>query len=403
MSMLEWVKKDNCNNLILFVHGLKGGSGTWSYDEKISFPLLLKSENNLVKDHDIACFEYFTTFTNAYGNTKSLMVKLFSSVRKKRKNLPIDEIGELLKTEIHVNLCNYENIIIIAHSMGGLVSKSCILKQLDECGNTPVKGFISLAVPHSGAKMANIGGMITKNVQIKDLSIFSDAITSLTRDWIHAQHKPKVKYIYAAHDNYVDKKSASAIDSIKKESMAVDEDHSSICKPKDKEQTVYNAVLGIIFSFHNDYNKSLEIENFTDNEQYDDEYFVLKMIIADVHERITGHAKEYFYNAELVRKIFTSDEDRKKLESLYTKVKHIYQGEYEKFIAGKSSSDTLIASVNSRIMNENNGYLASPLFPVVDSIHKKGMLQQLANNKDKVIIWSSELDLNKLEQLKAKK
>jgi hypothetical protein len=32
------------------------------------------------------------------------------------------------------------------------------------------------------------------------------------------------------------------------------------------------------------------------------------MIVADVHGDISKHAKEYYYNAELARNIFTSDQ-----------------------------------------------------------------------------------------------
>lgn len=402
MSMLDWVKKDNCPNLIIFVHGLKGDGTTWYYDDIVSFPLLLKDEKEVIGTHDIACFEYFTTFTNTYGNAKGWVESIFTSLRKKRKNLPIEELGELLKTEIEINLTGYQNIIIIAHSMGGLVAKSCILKQLREDKGTKVKGFISLAVPHSGAFLANVADLITSNVQIKDLSVFSDAIDSLSREWIHATQKPIIKYIYATHDQYVKKKSAVPIDSRPSESIGVDEDHNSICKPKNKSQTVYNAVLKYISAFYEGYAEPLELRELLNLNQYDDEYFVLKMVIADIHENTTSHAKEYFYNAELVRKIFTSEYDRKKLAELYLKVKHVYQEEYEKYIAGNSTSDALIAAVHSRIMNESDNYLISYLIPKIDSVHKKGMLHQLANNCNKAIMWSRSLDLEELERLKDK-
>lgn len=56
--------------------------------------------------------------------------------------------------------------------MGGLVSKACILSHLDETQDTIVKGFISLAVPHSGAKIANIGSeFLSSNIQLSDLTV----------------------------------------------------------------------------------------------------------------------------------------------------------------------------------------------------------------------------------------
>lgn len=399
MSMLQWIKQEECSSLILFVHGLKGGVETWSYDKETSFPSLLAAEDSIKNDHDIAYFEYFTTFTNFYGKIKSLRERMFKSFKKNQKNLPIEEIAELLKTEIQVNLSEYENIVIIAHSMGGLVAKACMLSQLEESKNTPVKGFVSLAVPHSGAKGANIGGMISSNVQVRDLSVFSDAIDSLSRRWLHLPNKPTTKYLYATYDQYVDKKSALAIESTKKDSLAVAEDHSSICKPKNTNQTVYKAVVGHILDFSSSYSATLAVGEFVDQKQYDDEYFVLKMVIADIHEDIAGHAKEYFYNAELARKIFTSDSDRRKLSDLYQKIKFIYQEEYEKYLVDQLSSDSLISSVHSRVMKEDVGYLKS-LLVNIDNVHKKGMLHQLANKKNRTVVWSSDTCLDILGELK---
>ena len=281
--------------------------------------------------------------------------------------------------------------------MGGLVAKACILKHLDESDFTPVTAFISLAVPHSGAKLANIGGLLSRNIQIQDLSLLSDAIDRLTREWVHASNKPETKYLYAANDQYVDKKSALAIDSTKKDSIAVDEDHSSICKPKNSQETVYKAVLKNIKYFEELYTVQSKIHNFVDNKQYDDEYFVFKLVIADVHKRITGHAKEYFYNAELIRKIFTSDIDRKNLDELYKKIKHVYQEEYEKYISEDKTSDQLVTSVHARIMSEDKLYLKA-LTNSIDSIHKKGMLHQLANNKDATVLWSDDACIGSIKK-----
>lgn len=398
MSMLEWVKKEKNPSLIVFIHGLNGGVDTWSYSKEVSFPSLIAKNKSMQTAYDIACFNYFSTFTNTYGNAKGWAKRLFSSLKKKQKNLPVDEIAELLRTELEVNLSDYDNIIFVAHSMGGLIAKACILKQLEEEQVSSVKGFISLAVPHSGAKIANIGGLISKNVQLVDLGLLSDTVDDLTRKWIHTPNTPKTKYIYAANDIYVDKKSALAIDSIKKDSRAVDEDHSSICKPMDTTQTIYQAVLKDISDFEQHFFSILPLENFIDNNQFDTQLFVIKMVLADIHDAIQGHAKEYFYNAELARKIFTSDADRKKLECLYKKIKHIYQEEFEKHISEATTSNQLIASVHSRIMSEDKLYL-NEVLNSIDSIHKKGMLHQLANKVDGAILWSSDTCLTELSNI----
>lgn len=399
MSMINWIKKENKPNAILFVHGLKGGQETWSYDENTAFPNMLASAPQLNDRYDIGCFNYFTTFTNTYGVSKGLFSRLFGSIKKIRKNLPITELAELLRTEFEVNLSEYENVIVIAHSMGGLVSKACILGHLKETQSTAVKGFISLAVPHSGAKIANMGSFISSNVQLEDLSVLSDAVDQLSRDWLAVVNPPPTKYIYGAHDPFVEKKSALAIESQKKDSIAVNEDHFSICKPKNENETIYKAVVKYILEFENIFKKKLAVQEFKDKNQYDDHYFVLKMVIAEVHEAISGHAKGYFFNAEEARKLFTSDHDKNLLGALYGKVKEVYQQEYEYHIANKTTADQFVQSVHSRIMSEDNGYLKTVLVEL-DGIHKKGMIHQLANKEDTAVVWSADTKLESLAAIK---
>lgn len=399
MSMINWIKKENKPNVVLFVHGLNGGQETWSYDENISFPKMLASDPQLVTSYDIGCFNYYTTFTNKYGVSKGIFSRLFGSMKKLRKNLPITELAELLRTEFEVNLSEYEKVIIIAHSMGGLISKACILGHLKETQTTAVKGFISLAVPHSGAKIANIGSFISSNVQLDNLGVLSDAVDQFSRDWLNATNPPPTKYIYGSYDLFVDKKSALAIESQKKDSIAVEEDHSSICKPKNENETIYKAVIKYIAEFESKYKEPLAVQDFQDNNQYDDQFFVLKMVIAEVHEAITGHAKGYFFNAEEAHKLFTSAHDKKVLSTLYSKVKEVYQQEYEYHIANKTTADQFVQSVHSKIMSEDNGYLKTELVEL-DGIHKKGMIHHLANKSDTAVVWSANTKTEGLMAIK---
>jgi protein SERAC1 len=395
MSMLHWIRQENLPNLIIFVHGLNGGNKTWNYDKEISFPSLLFEEESLSDSHDIVCFEYFTTFTNMLGKGKSFIQRVIKSIKKSQKNLPIFEIAELLRGELITNLIEYENVVIVAHSMGGLVVKSCFLQQMENDRLSNIKGYISLAVPHSGSVAASLGSHISKNIQIKDLSLLSGPIDTLTREWLHAPFKPECYYIYGTNDNVVDKKSALPVDATRDLTMAVNDSHTSICKPSNKKETVYKAVLQKILEFSTTGKKDLNLEPFVDKNQYDDDFFVIKLIIADVHNKIQGHAKEYFYNAELARKIFTSDNDRKTLSELYLRIKNIYQEEYEHYLVNDTPTDSLVSSVHAKIMTENNSYLSTTISDL-DNIHKKGMLHQLANKLDLEVIWSDNTDIESL-------
>ncbi|HAF2131150.1 TPA: alpha/beta hydrolase [Salmonella enterica] len=400
MSMIEWTSREKKDSLILFVHGLNGGLDTWDFNEDVSFPKLLSSDKDINDIFDIACFNYFTKFTQTYAKTTGFLGYFFSGKKKIEKNLPTDEIAELLYTEIKITLSDYSRIIIIAHSMGGLISKNLILKKVYNEEHSNVIGFISLAVPHSGAKLANITSMVSSNAQLIDLSLLSEATDSLNRRWLNCnKNLPITRYIYGSHDSIVDKKSALPMDSERNNSIAVNEGHFSICKPENYQATVFVAVKQFIQAINLEAPKKICIERFTDEQQYDKEYFVLKMIVADIHQDITTHAKEYYYNAELVRNIFTSDYDRELLRHLYAKIREIYQEEYEQHIANSISPDKFITAVHARITREDKGALDS-LIKSLETVHKKGMLHQLANKNDRDIVWSSTTNIETLDKLR---
>ncbi|QTL41251.1 hypothetical protein HGO23_08085 [Xenorhabdus budapestensis] len=402
MSMLIWKKRNNFKNIILFIHGLKGGSSTWSFNKDISFPQLISDDDDLNDCFDIACFEYFTKFTNSYGKAKNLFSRLFTTLPKREVNLPVDELSELLVGECQINLSNYNNIIFVAHSMGGLIAKSCIIKMSERDISHNISGFISLAVPHSGSETASWGSMVSSNVQLGDLSVFSRETDDLNRKWIRLPKLPELKFLYGSYDNFVVKQSAIPIQVPAKESIAIQEDHMTICKPKDRESNVYL----IVKRFALEINKKMVLisspTEFKDNSQYDKEFFFLKMIIADVHSDIAKHAKEYYYNAELARNVFTSDHDREILGSLYRKIREIYQTQYHDSIANHNTSNQLLAAIHKKIEDEDKVKLLS-LLNSLGSVHKKGMLHQLANKLDRDVIWSPDTSLDSLHNLRGQK
>lgn len=400
MSMVEWIRRENKDSLILFVHGLNGGLDTWDFNKDVSFPKLLSLDEDISTGFDVACFNYFTKFTQTYAQSKGILARFWAGKKKIEKNLPTDEIAELLYTEVRVTLSEYSRIIIIAHSMGGLISKNFILKKIEHEEQSNIIGFISLAVPHSGAKLASITSMVSSNAQLVDLALLSEATDTLNRRWLNCSKRlPVTRYIYGAHDAIVDKKSALPMDSERKNSIAVNEGHSSICKPENNTATVFVAVKQFIQQINLEAPKKISIERLEDEQQYDNEYFVLKMIVADIHQDITMHAKEYYYNAELMRNVFTSDYDRALLGYLYSKIREIYQEEYEQHIANSIAPDKFISTVHARISREDKLSLDS-LIKSLETVHKKGMLHQLANKKDRDIVWSSGTSIETLEELR---
>ncbi|WP_262795526.1 hypothetical protein [Catenovulum sp. 2E275] len=72
--------------------------------------------------------------------------------------------------------------------------------------------FLSLAVPHQGAKLATYGNLISNNLQIEGLEPLNGFIHRLNDYWLKTSLRPTTKYFYGTSDKIVDKTSAVPAD-----------------------------------------------------------------------------------------------------------------------------------------------------------------------------------------------
>ena len=403
--MIEFVSQKNKKNLILFVHGFCGGEATWKNGEARSFPELFSDDLEISGNYDIAHFSYFTKLLNLFakaGKVSTLVKRMFgTSHGKLANNISIEEIGNLLRTEIRFKLQAYDNIIVVAHSMGGLVTKSAITKDIGEKIPSKIKLFISLAVPHQGAEAATLGKLVSDNLQIEGLSPLNDFIHKINDEWLKTSLRPTIKYFYGVHDSVVKKTSAVPIDKERSDSISVDEDHTSITKPEHSTSTTVIAVKQIILDFEKSDPglSTFEIKQLEDEADFDDELFVVKLIFAGIHNTTIREAKEAFLNAEYIRKIFSSTSDQKRLSELYAKIRKVYQNSYTKYIHdGIPNSGLLLADVHETIIKEDKNFLDTFIL-FINAIHKQGMLHQLANTKDENIWWTKDGSIDSLRDL----
>jgi hypothetical protein len=129
---LEFVTKTQKPSLVIFVHGLVGGRHTWIRDdEQHSVLNYLHANPGLRQQNDFAVFSYYTKFSDLLSKFSYFVTPLFfKNAPHYQKNLSIDQIANIFKGEVEIQ--GYSNLIIISHSMGGLVSKSLILKLVKE-------------------------------------------------------------------------------------------------------------------------------------------------------------------------------------------------------------------------------------------------------------------------------
>jgi hypothetical protein len=407
-SVIDFFKRNNRSSVILFIHGFTGGKDTWKPSSEGYFYEQLFKHDFIEENFDIAVFEYYTTLTNLFPSVNSIAERissLFKNLKpKSKKNVSIEEISDLLRTRIRFDLQDYENIIVIAHSMGGLVAKSCILKELEDGRVSKIKLFISLAVPHLGADLATFGKLITNNKQIRDLAPLSDLCPTMTDTWVKHSFKPEIKYFYGSYDEVVNQKSAVGADNNTQDIIACDDDHLSISKPNGPRSIAILATLNFLeeFSKSNMPGGALKVQRLEDPSQYKDEIFVLKLLLADVHNSSITHSKEHFLNAEYARKLFSSSADQNKLQILYEKIRTIYQNCYGQHVGStERNSTTLVAAVHQKIISEDAGYLKAAL-PMLQGLHKMGMLHQLANDLGDTIWWNENQSQEALENLRQK-
>ncbi len=406
MSEFTFFQKNNdSKNLVLFIHGFTGDIKTWIHSNGSKFPDLILKNDYVRKNFDVAAYEYFSLLFDVYAKKQNAFKIMKSLWRRrtqtKKKNIDISELSNNLKTHIRFELSQYENIFIVAHSMGGLIAKDLIVNNIMETGQTNIRLFISLAVPHLGSETATLGSLISSNLQIDNLRPLSDCIGNLNQQWIKLPNKPIVKYIYGSYDKHVPKTSAVSIEIEDKDVCSFPEDHNSISKPKDESNTLVKAICIFLEETYQDTRlKSSGYLTLNDSEAYQDELFVLKLFLADIDPSIRENAQELFLNAEFSRKLLKSKDDRAKLSELFENIQQLYRDSYDKYLGQEpENSNLLLAEVHEKITSEDSRLLQT-IIPSLKLYHKKGMLHQLANDEFSNIWWSRERDVSTNDQTK---
>jgi len=213
--------------LLLFVHGLGGDETTWG-----QFPSLLKQDQLVSSRIEIAFYGYPTK-----------LIRLPWSGRSNR----IQDLSRAIRTEFAARFHSYSSVIIVAHSLGGLIAQKFIIEELK--GGTPLKvsGLISFAVPSAGAGLASFGDILSfRHFQIRQLRKHSDVLESINTDWrtLNCNEKIKVVRVYGGQDKIVPQVPNPEYQS----EFIAEEDHSSIVKPKSNKSTAYLIVRNFILT-----------------------------------------------------------------------------------------------------------------------------------------------------------
>lgn len=244
--MITHIKDPNSDKCIVFVHGLGGSINTFK-----SFKEYLNRKWNI--SYGILIF-FFVYYRELLGDKLKFTIidkLLFACKALFAKRNLYNAIQ--LEKYIDSNCADCKDIILVAHSMGGLISRQYLVN----CRNNQkdirkIKMLITYATPHNGSYVANyvsflgtipilkqIYNFITRLIktrifpQIGDLTSFSTFISNLNKEWTNLGLESKVKFIrvIANYDQVVKPESANLHNRDFGNTYHYDYDHFNIITP----------------------------------------------------------------------------------------------------------------------------------------------------------------------------
>jgi len=242
---------------VIFVHGFLGdASTTWIAEgSSDSFPALLVSDPEL-SDQDVFTFQY---------RTRQLSPPAIKNISAQLR----------FAVEQHIKA---SRIVLIAHSMGGLVCMDYIIWLLEneEARARTINGLLLFGTPMTGVEWANyaklvlqlgqikIAGLglltrvLTANKQVTALSTGSQEIESLLSGWILRVlngGNPETRAdqrawfpvrVVSGNDDWVVKESSARGLYANRDWINVDEDHRAMVKPATRGEMSYQIATAFI-------------------------------------------------------------------------------------------------------------------------------------------------------------
>ena len=230
-DLRDWVRNDpSLDKVIIFVHGFNSSKeeawGQW--------PILLKNDDEF-KEFNVHHFGYPTKLCRQVSDIRnqgeflaSFLLDIFNSTNPK-----------------------YRKVVVVGHSMGGLVILQALLKlERDHLKILTDENLtvLTFGTPCLGVENTDALELLCDNKQVNDMHLLNDTLGELGRDFSQrfnqssgpgGRQTPQVR-LYAfrgTEDRFITKTSACGYPQIPCES--VDGDHNSIVKPKDRTHLAY--------------------------------------------------------------------------------------------------------------------------------------------------------------------
>lgn len=190
---------DSLKSAIIFIHGFCSNSKSWNKMNR------LISQDNVFKNVRIDFFNYPTGILK-FNATNKLLSRIASlgsvQLLSSGGNFSITELAFQLRSRIENEFNDCEDIILVGHSMGGVIARKYLLDH--SCSR--ISKLILFAAPVSGTRFATfLSSVLKTNYQLTDLKKNSELFMNLNSDWWKSDKikKTKVINIVTPFDQYV--------------------------------------------------------------------------------------------------------------------------------------------------------------------------------------------------------
>ncbi|QUM84610.1 DEAD/DEAH box helicase family protein [Moritella sp. 28] len=214
---------------VVFIHGLGGDEeDTWG-----NFPRLLMNDSRFIDTISIKFFSFPTSLVR---------FPIFS-----RKSPSIEDISESLKTWINIECQSLSSIILVTHSLGGLIARKYLVERIKNKQEGPkIEKLVMYASPNNGASLATISKLISfRHRHVKQLCKKSDFLKTLNESWELLDIPAHVPVVYygGVEDKVVNSDSAKHSSEDKSWNMLPLKGHVNIVKPNDENDISYKALI----------------------------------------------------------------------------------------------------------------------------------------------------------------
>lgn len=210
-------RKDKAPRALVLVHGITGdGYSSWTNQSDTYWPDIMK-DDPAFNGFDIYAYQYPTS---AFGQC-----------------LPITDLANHMRTHLKNDgiFSEHEQVVFLAHSMGGLVTRQFLLRNREMVNKVPLVMFF--ATPTGGSWKANAASLLSTCSQVDDLRKMdvNSYLKSQQSDWLSGGLQERV-VSYCAFETQtsggsltVDRSSATLL--CTKDPEALPTNHSNAVKP----------------------------------------------------------------------------------------------------------------------------------------------------------------------------